>query len=287
MFGTIGAKKNIYVTLIIAAIGMGSFVFYFASKTEYARMFITFAPSNLPTAEINIQGKSYSVLLNLSSIVPLTLNKKVLSSIQKKPHGTIQFKDINGNKIERATFLIPEITMGDLTFKNVVVAEADAMLGELGMPLLKKNNLMLDLPHSTIIACNSKDQLKKIGYILEDMVQVPFEMIERAGGVTFPVSTDRGMVRLALCTGSTFSLIKSLLVKENDTHRDELGSKFTSSAFVIGERNWGRQELYLSEFPDMEEMNGLIGMDFLSKHVVYIDFKNTMVYIGDRYETGR
>jgi hypothetical protein len=291
MLKTTRTKKNIYITVIAAFIGIGVFVgIRCVSKVQYARMFVTFGPTNVPCTEVNIQGKSYSVLVNLGSIVPLTLNKDVLSSIKKKPFGTMQFLNLNGNKIEYPTFVIPEIKIGDLTFTDVIVAERNEewitgeRAGEIGMPLLKKNNLMLDLPHSTIIACNSEDKLKKMGYILKDMTQVPFEMVERAGGVIVHVSTDVGIVKLALCTGSTLSLIRSTLVKENETQRDEQGTKFVSSTFVIGGKNWGYKELYLQDFPsNMQEVNGFIGMDFLDEHIVYIDFKNKTVYFRDRY----
>lgn len=290
MLSTAKTKKNICRALIIAFIGIGLFVGnYFVSKKQYARMFVTFGRSNLPSAKANIQGKDYSLLVNLSSIVPLTLNKDILASIQKKPCGTIQFKDVNGHKIEYSTYLIPEIKIGDLAFTDVIVAErnqeynAGEEVGEIGLPLLKKNNLMFDLSHSTIIACDSQDKLKKMGYFLEDMTQIPFEIIEGAGGIIIPVSTDFGVIKLALCTGSTLSLIKSSLVKEHEIQKDEQDAKFVSSAFMIGAKNWGYQELYLQDFFNMQQVNGFIGMDFLSEHLLYIDFKNKMVYIADKF----
>ncbi len=275
--------------IVAGLIGSGVFARnYFSSKMQYARMLVTFGPTDVPCTEVTIQGRAYPVLVNLASIVPLTLNKEALSSIKKKPYGTTQFQNINGDKIERPTFLVPEILIEGITFSDVVVAEGECNtghpVGEMGLPLLRKINLMFDLPHSTIIACNSRDRLKKIGYALEEMIQVPFEIEERAGGVIFPVSSDLGTIKLALGTGCTLSMIRSSFAKDLGTQRDELGVKFISSTFVIGKKDWGNKELYLQDFPsDVPEFNGVIGTDFLNEHIVYVDFENQIIYIGRKF----
>ena len=160
-------------------------------------------------------------------------------------------------------------------------------VGEIGLPLLKQNNLVLDFPHSTIIACNHRKKLKEIGYPVEEMIPVPFEIVERAGGILLNVLTDLGAIKLALSTGVTLNLIRSSLLQENGAQRPvtiEMDGKnwdqLQSSAFVIGGENWGSQNLYLQDFPsDIRDFNGAIGMDFLSKHILYLDFENQKVYI--------
>lgn len=253
-------------------------------------MLVTFGSSDLPHVDVEIQGKSYCVLLNLSTIVPMALHKDILSSVEKKPHGTIKFMDEQANIIEYPTFLVKEIKIGSLIINDVIIAEGsdelndERRVGEIGMPLLSKNNLIFDLPRSTIIACNSKYKLKKIGYNLENMIQIPFEMENTAGGITFPVSSDLGIKTLALSTGFTLTSIKSSLINENEVQNDDFGAMFISSTFVMGGKNWGSQKLYLRDLPEeMQQFNGAIGMDFLSQHIFYIDFRNKIVYIGDKY----
>ncbi len=287
--------KNIIISsALLLFIGIGLFIgktFY--SKQRYVRMFVTFGRTELPCVDIHIQGKTYSVLVNLSSCVPLTLSKDVLSSIHKETCEPTLFQDSEGNKIESSTFLVSEVKMGDLTFKDVRIAEGGEKLkmgqrvGEIGLPLLKQNNLVLDFPHSTIIACNHRKKLKEIGYSVEEMIPVPFEIVERAGGILLPVLTDLGAVKLALSTGMTLNLIRSSLLQENGAQRPmtiEMDGKnwdqLQSAAFIIGGENWGSQNLYLQDFPsDLREFNGVIGMDFLSKHILYLDFENQKVYI--------
>lgn len=119
------------------------------------------------------------------------------------------------------------------------------------------------------------------------MIPVPFEIVERAGGILLNVLTDLGAIKLALSTGVTLNLIRSSLLQENGAQRPvtiEMDGKnwdqLQSSAFVIGGENWGSQNLYLQDFPsDIRDFNGAIGMDFLSKHILYLDFENQKVYI--------
>lgn len=252
-------------------------------------MRVSFGMGDLPQTEITIEGKSYTVLANLSSIVPLTLNKNVLASIKKKPAKPIQFINVNGDIVHRPAYVVPRIKVGLFTFKNITVAERDEDLdnvqcvGEIGMPMLNQVNLLFDFPHSTIIASNSKDRLKKIGYILDDMTPVHFEMIERAGGIVLPVSVDKAAIKLALSTGSSLSIIRSSYAMIDKLKNSDLGAKFTSASFEIGGKNWGAHEFYVKDFSEeLSEFNGTIGMDFLSEHVFYIDFGSKIVYIGEK-----
>jgi hypothetical protein len=280
-------KYTIFVAAVAILTGVGVFVGNrFFSKDQYARMFVTFGPNNMPSIEVNIQGKAYPVFVNLTAVVPLTLSKDILATIEKKPHETMQFMNEKGKTVEFPTFIISKINIGDLTFTDVIVAESNGQcldgyrVGEIGRPLLEKNNLMLDFPNSTVIACNSFDKLKRIGYRLEDMTQVPFEMEEQAGGIALPVLSDLGTIKLALFTGSAFSFIRSSFLKETETEKDSFGAYFTSSNFTMGGKNWGRQRLHLCDLPiELQEFNGGIGMDFLSEHIVYIDFKKNVAYI--------
>lgn len=282
-------EKKTHILLLIVFMITGSWVFFYNSKAKHTRIFVTFNQSDLPHAEISIEGKPYSVLTNLSSHIPLTLNKNVLESIIKKPSESIKFKDENGDIIEQHTYIIPEFKIGELSFKNVTVAEGEAdpnnpqRMGTIGMPLLKKNNLLFDFHHSTIIACNNKHQLKKIGYILEEMVKLPFEMLELAAGVNIPVSMDGKIVRLALSTGCTVSFLDASLPIDKEIQKDDVGEKFTCSHLVIGEKDWGAQDVYIKDFSQLPELHGLIGMDFLMKHVFYLDFENNTVYIGNKH----
>ena len=117
--------KNILISsALLLFIGIGLLIGkIFYSKQQYVRMFVTFGHTELPCVDIHIQGKTYSVLVNLSSCVPLTLSKDVLSSIHKETCEPTLFQDSEGNKIASSTFLVSEVKMGDLTFKNVRVAE--------------------------------------------------------------------------------------------------------------------------------------------------------------------
>ena len=97
------------------------------------------------------------------------------------------------------------------------------------------------------------------------------------------VETDVGKLNLAVDTGATATLIKPSLVKNLPLKKDKHGCSFCiTSRFAFAERNFGQLDLYIYDLiPQFQEIDGFLGMDFLRNHVVYIDYKDKFIYIGD------
>lgn len=65
---------------------------------------------------------------------------------------------------------------------------------------------------------------------------------------------------------------------KGQTHaKDSRGFQvFTTQKFFIGDKEFGAKDLFLYDIaPELKEIDGMLGMDFLEKHIVYI--KTTMV----------
>ena len=57
---------------------------------------------------------------------------------------------------------------------------------------------------------------------------------------------------------------------------------YTTSMFEIGSKNFGSMNLYLFDItPELHEIDGVLGMDFVKNHVIYIDYKDKVLYIGN------
>ncbi len=207
--------------------------------------------------------------------------------MDKKPNGVIKI-DIGGKEVEFPSYLLPEVKIGDLIFKDLFVMEIDRngenpckqnRLAYFGLKFLEEQNLLLDFANSTIISSSDLKKLKRAGYSIEEMMKVPCEI--GRNGITLPVSTDIGLVRLDVSPVNTFSLISSDLVKENVTKDGPIGLRLvTTSSFAIGERNFGAQDLCLYNLSlESYGADGYLGMDFLLDHVLYFDFKNKIAYI--------
>jgi hypothetical protein len=72
-------------------------------------------------------------------------------------------------------------------------------------------------------------------------------------------------------------------LQDQECATDERGfSFFNTRKFSIGNNDFGSKNLFLYDIvPELQEIDGLLGMDFLKNHVVYIDYKSRTVYIQD------
>jgi len=298
------SKWLIYTTIVgFLGVSIIGALWGFGIKSYHIQIPVKFGSASTPYADVEIEGKKYLLEFDLGSKFQLSLRKSFLEKIIKKePHGIGEWKDINGNKYEAPSYLIPEMRIGDLILANVVVQEddddfifnatmwdgenkgrdiVDKEQGVIGRPLLEKVNLLLDFGHSTIFASNDKNKLKKAGYCLDHMTKVPFELGRM--GIILQVDTDIGIKRLSIDTGSSLNLIRSSLLKDHECQKGQYNIPFfITSKFIIGGEDFGSMCLHLHKItPELNELDGFLGAPFLESHVLYIDFPHKVVYIGN------
>ncbi len=233
---------------------------------------VTYTDSNYPLVTVELQGHTYELAVDIGSRFPLSLSKAVLDQINKQEQDNVEWHDINGQCHNSPSYLIPEIKLGDLIVTNISAHHNTELNydGFLGKYLGGTLNLLVDFPHSRIIACDTflKLQAKKLADA--NWVRVPFELCR--GGIILHVNTEMGALKLAINTTSTLSLIRSSLTS--------LEKALESSTFSIGEQEFGAITLYPLDMPNgLSEIDGFIGMDFLKKHAFYIDYSNKIAYI--------
>jgi hypothetical protein len=271
-------------------------------KKQYSRMPIVFGSANTPKTEVEIQGKKHLLDIDFGCKFQMVLNNEILSSLEKEPYGTLQGRDVKGNTYSSSAYQIKKIKIGGHSFKDVIVKEINKRyvlnsvlyiekndknevfndkFGVIGRALLERMNLLLDFQNSIIIECDDIKNLEQIGYSANNLTPSSFDI--GPTGLILTVNTTIGKTRLSLDTGSTVSIIRSSFVKEDVPKKQEYGlSYINTSMFEIGNRDFGRMNLYLYDVtPELHEIDGLLGMDFLKNHVVYIDYKHKMIYIGD------
>lgn len=267
-------------------------------KPTFVPIPITFTPAGTPVFTVTIEEKEYAVVLDLGSKFLLSLDPLVVSALTKKQQqGSAEWRDAKGNFYASASYLIPQIKLGTLGLKNLIAKEEDARcnengvlwgsaqtrasstLGKIGRPLLEKTNLLLDFPHAMIFICNTLKTLQEKGYKPEEMTKVPFEAGPK--GMILIAETDAGPLRLVLDTGSSLTLIRTSRLKGQKVDAESQKVPFcTTSTFLLGNRDFGSKELFLFDITDeLQEIDGVLGMDFLEKYPIYIDYKNHHLYI--------
>ena len=153
-------------------------------------------------------------------------------------------------------------------------------VGYLGRGLLKKVNLLMDMECSKVILTNSFKKLKKSGYDLTNFEKIPFELIPK--GILMLVDTDLGRMKLVLDTGCTFSMLHGFLSPQNieeDAYSYGFPT-FKSTHFTMNGIDFGSQTFYFIDMTEaLNDIDGFLGMDFIKKHVMYIDFLRKILYI--------
>ena len=137
-------------------------------------------------------------------------------------------------------------------------------------------NLLVDFPHSRIIACDTFSKLREKKLAGEHWVRVPFEM--HRSGILLNASTNSGTYRLVINTTCTLTNLRSSLIP-SDHPTDP-------SLFSLGGYQLDNVVFRPIDLPEgLSDIDGFIGMDFLKKHVIYIDYKNKTLYIAppERY----
>jgi hypothetical protein len=276
------------------------------TSPSITRVPITFSASKTPLVMTKIEDATYFLQVDLGSKFPLTLSQEILESIQKKPHGTAIWRDLKGNCYESFAYFISKIKFNQFEINNLFVSQENETfhqnatlwnssikdepfhneyVGSIGFSLLEKANLLLDFPHLIMLICKdtNKFKLKTEGFDIEKMIKVPFK-ISRTG-ITLEATCDIGDLKLSIDTGSTISLVRTArLIGQKCNKKKHEFDIFTSSKFIINKNDFGEIDFYLFELtPNFDEIDGILGMDFLNKHIIYIDYKNKFVYIDKNY----
>jgi len=269
-----GSKYLKYLILLLISIGLGTGVllWYSFSTGYYSPVAVTFGRYDYPFITAELQNQSYALAVDVGSRFPLALRSETLDGIiDKQPHGTITVHSIDGQKREAPSYFIPKLKVGDMTLKNVIAHESqEEDYDALGQFFGGEFNLLVDFPHSRIIACDTFAKLQAKKLVGKHWVCVPFEM--HRSGIIFHVDTDFGMRRLVINTTSTLNLLGSSFMLH--------GKPFASSSFLLGGQQFGNVTFESIDLPKgLREIDGFIGMDFLKEHAIYLDYTHKVAYV--------
>ncbi len=263
--------KYLVLFLVGVALGIGFLLWYPSSTSYYSSCAVTYSEFNIPKIKVELQDSNYELKVSIGTRFPLFLNKEILDKIDKQPQGTTLWHNIKGEQFEALTYLIPKMKVGELTLTNILVNQSlEQGHNSIGKYLGEEFNLLLDFPHSRIVACDTFSRLQARELAGNHWVPVPFEL--NRIGVVLLVKTVLGTHRLAINTTSTFNALRSSLAPSEKS--------LISSNFSIGDVEFGKTSFQVVDLPEiLNDIDGCIGMDFLKDHALYIDYSNKIAYI--------
>lgn len=252
---------------------------YFEPPKDYfARIPITFSKRNAPLIDVSIENKTYPFIFDSGSSFAFSIREEIMQNFDKLKCATSKWYDLKGHQYESPAYMIPEIKIGDFQFfyplaqqdnekfhENVTFDGPTVIFpGAIGRPLIEKYNLFLDFPHSAVYTCRNHLRLQKEGLLSQNLLIIPFS--NDAEGIILSVATDEGTFKLVLDTGSTFTILRA--PHSSSTER-----------FEIMGHDFGRLSIKVLEISTQCPFDGIIGMDFLMKHPMFIDYLNRQIYL--------
>lgn len=241
-------------------------------------------------------------MIDLGASIQLSLRADLLEEIDKELVGDVESIGIKGNHFKAPLYKIEEAKIRNMRIHPVgireenlkfvteettiytdspeTLAERDSLRqGRIGMNVLSHSNLFLDFYRERMFACSDLYDRKREGYNLQSFTKIPFEF--QNDQVLFKVETDLGPYTFFLDTGCTVTILKSSLVNPADQQNRQSGLPFYhSSKFILGEKDFGSRDLSLFEIASaFKGIDGILGMDFLKNHVVYLDFAKKEIWI--------
>ena len=151
-------------------------------------------------------------------------------------------------------------------------------VGSIGRPILTKFNLLLDYHHLHIIATNDLKKMENLGCVLHEMQKIPFQM--GLLGITFKMHTKLGIKSFCIDTGASSNIIRSSLVNVQNCKIGNHNIPLFTSNCMIQDLDLGDLTFHTFDLADqLTDIDGILGTPFLDLHMLYIDFKNRVLYI--------
>ncbi|NGX46865.1 MAG: hypothetical protein K1000chlam3_00232 [Chlamydiae bacterium] len=238
---------------------------------------ITFSKNIIPLVQVDIEGKQYPLEFSLAFKYPLYISEENLNGIQKSRKGLAQWKNIKGEQQQAPLFEIKKVQLGALKLKNILTTSKgkNEESGLITWPF-DKMNLLLDFPHRRICGIKNEKDLKSFGFNLKKMHKIKCKIDKK--GICFNSETSIGELKLYLSTNCNCNAINNSIYKGNT--QDE--NYFKTNLKIAG-KNYGINRFFPFEITPELEANAILGVEFLNKHVVYIDARNEYLYFGEKH----
>lgn len=263
-------KKNVLLLLVL--LSSGSLIWYINSKSYFYDVPIKCAAHDLPMVEIAQDGKVCSLYVRIGSRFSLSLRKETIQKLSGEQKSSLDCYDEQGNRRDAPTYSLRDIHVGNLLLPSIEAIQTENHCVEaLGMFLGGEYNILLDFLHSRIIACDSFFHLRARNLANKYWEVIPFEV--QQAGIVFTVHTDLGPLKLAIDTLSENSYLSTSLISSS--------TSLTSSSFCLGKHDFGAAIFSVNDVPkSLQGIDGFIGMDFLFKHPIYLDYHNQRAYVA-------
>lgn len=269
------------------------FIFYFFFLKEPSHYFNLvpidrFSNSKIPCIPIEIGHLKLSLEVDSGFQGQLWLQHRFMDQLKNKSfHEEIWSCGVKGVPYKSIIFTVPDAKIGNLVIKNPLLKEHSEIfeqdgliikdnsekplyekMGRVGWDLFKEHNLLIDIPNLKIGCCDSFKTLQKNGYSSYSFLRTP--LLDNFSSISIQAFSQSKTLNCIIDTGTTGSVWNAA----------EQGNFMHLESLQIGDHDFGPLEVlpFPIKLPNPPDL--ILGMNFLSNHIVFIDFKERCAYIS-------
>lgn len=240
---------------------------------------------------VNIEGIPCRMTLDLGANIVLSLEERILHRLQEKtPFGISSTFDIQGNRYDQNQFKIARFRFGCFEVTDPIATEESALFMEHGRYVVGGPNQSLRslwqrasvdgrIGNEIFIAgkCACFLDLSQpsffVGTTVSDIISpdhlekcIHLELEIRQGFPCIILDTASGKKCFILDSGSSRSLLQGSVLR----------AEFTKLVL----EHFGKWDFCVVHFPEqLSFFDGILGVDFMKKHPLCLDFANQKAYI--------
>lgn len=264
-------------------------------KTDNVAFFLEadiskYTQKGIPCVNAKIEDAEISVELDLGFSGCLNTSAMLMNRLKNKEYSHVRpIYGIRGKKYDQNVHYIKQLGIGQIHFSGKLFAEdgyseifhRDAVIsgtpsslendGKIGWYLFASSGLLMDLKKGKIACADSLETVKKHGYFQDSYGTSPLSLERDL--VEINIANSQRSMRCVLDTGASHTILHRE-VEIFDPNLVEIQSDFSLGKYKLNPLAFRPYPIRLPI-----SIDAILGMDFFMDHIVFLDFKNSTIYI--------
>jgi hypothetical protein len=245
----------------------------YSSSTPIVEIPISFDHSNLPMVEMALDKQHVKFYLDTGA-KGLHLPKRIADTIHgvKLTGHTVKSVDLAGKVREDAEFMVPELQMNGMIFRNVIgqylsdwgVGKSEFQLPVIGLDVLQQKELVIDFPRKMILMSDAPIAFETLYHSAQDL-----QFTRADEGLVISAHIGKKEWSFVLDCAASISIVKSSASIDKDMITPcTINLPGGLCEGVIGHVDCGEEMIALQlirmPLPEQFKPMGVIGYDFFS-----------------------
>ena len=234
--------------------------------------------NNSPCIEIQLDTNKMFLLVDIGGFASLNLDTSIVSKCGYRISvDSISSKNYKGDTNKINYFTISELIIGDFHFSNFKAkcGKQNNKTGYIGLSFFSNFKVLFDYKNSNLYLIHDSIP-QELDISSWDKLDFDFDKF----GISTPIKINGKEHSFFWDTGATFSLIKPDFADKNETVKRGDFDFYSPQTISLNSNTYKPCDLLVMDFK-FPPFDGVIGHNFFSNKMVYIDFENQLIYIKE------